>query len=151
SCDKELTKQLLRRAQVPVPRGRVVRSAQAAREVLEALGGPVVVKPLDGHHGEGVTLGVTSPGEGDEAFELAARWSSDVIVEEQLEGRDYRVLVVNGHLVAASERLPAHVVGDGERTIAALIEVTNADPARGDGHEAPLTRITLDEAALRGL
>lgn len=149
--NKELTKELLRRAQVPVPRGEVVRSAARAREALEALGAPVVVKPLDGHHGQGVTLGVTTPEEVEAAFEAAARWSSDVIVEEQLQGRDYRVLVVDGRVVAASERVPAHVVGDGERTIAALVEAVNADPRRGDGHEAPLTRIRLDDAALRAL
>ncbi|MCO5167008.1 MAG: cyanophycin synthetase [Planctomycetes bacterium] len=151
SVDKALTKALLRRANVPVPRGVVVSTPEAAREALATLGAPLVVKPVDGHHGKGVTLGVRAPEDMDEAFEAASARGSDVVIEEQVEGRDYRVLVVGGRMVAASLRLPAQVTGDGRRTIAALVDAVNADPARGEGHAAALTRIALDEAALRDL
>ena len=142
---KDLTKELLRDAFVPVPRGCVVRTEEEAAAALEALGGPVVVKPLDGNHGRGVTVGATTPEEVCEGFCRAAEHARSVLVEERLVGQDYRVLVVGGRMVAASERSPCHVVGDGRRTVAELIEGENADPRRGEGHERPLTRITVDE------
>ncbi len=74
-----------------------------------------------------------------------------VIIEECFQGRDYRVLVVGGKLVAASERVPAHVVGDGTHTVAELVEIANQDPRRGDGHDQPLTKIEIDEAAVTHL
>ncbi|MBX3472072.1 MAG: cyanophycin synthetase, partial [Planctomycetes bacterium] len=151
SVDKALTKTLLRRANLPVPRGVVAATLEEARAALASLGAPVVVKPVDGHHGNGVTLGVRTPEDLAEAFDAAAARGRDVIVEEQVEGRDHRVLVIGGRVVAASLRLPAQVTGDGRRTIAALVEAINADPARGEGHAAALTRIALDEAALRDL
>ncbi len=143
--DKDLTKEVLREAFVPVPQGAVVRTEDEAVAAFEELGGPVVVKPLDGNQGRGVTVGVTAPEEARAAFRCAAEHAGRVLVEEQLVGQDYRVLVVGGRLVAASERSPSHVVGDGTRTIAALTDAVNADPRRGEGHEKPLTRIVVDD------
>ncbi|HLT48394.1 MAG TPA: cyanophycin synthetase [Rubricoccaceae bacterium] len=143
---KDLTKQLLRDAFVPVPSGVVVRDEEAAVAAHAQFDGPVVVKPLDGNQGRGVTVGLTTPGEVREAFRRAAAYGRSVVVEEQLTGKDYRVLVVAGRVVAAAERSPCHVTGDGAHTIAELIEQANADPRRGEGHEKPLTRIVVDEA-----
>jgi hypothetical protein len=86
------------------------------------------------------------------AFDLAAAFCPEVVVEEVFEGRDYRVVVVDGKVVAASERVAAHVVGDGVPTVGELIDIENRNPLRGDGHEKPLTRIKVDalvEAFLR--
>jgi cyanophycin synthetase len=68
-----------------------------------------------------------------------------VIVEEQYVGRDYRILVVGGKVVAVAERVPAQVVGDGKSTVAQLIEIVNQDPRRGVGHEQVMTRIVVDD------
>ena len=70
-----------------------------------------------------------------------------MIVESFVTGKDYRVLVVGGRMVALAERVPAHVVGDGSRTVRQLVDDTNADPRRGVGHEKVLTRITVDDKA----
>jgi cyanophycin synthetase len=78
-------------------------------------------------------------------FEQAAKHSRRVIVEEQYVGRDYRILVVGGKVVAVAERVPARVVGDGRSTVAQLIETVNQDPRRGVGHEAVMTRIVVDD------
>lgn len=145
ASDKERTKQLLREVGIPVPDGRVARSVDEALEALESLGGPVVVKPLDGNQGKGVTLHVNEPAELAKAYEEAHVHADRVLVERQLSGRNYRLLVVNGRVVAASERRPCQVMGDGERSIAELIELANADERRGDGHEKPLTKILVDE------
>ena len=50
-------------------------------------------------------------------------------------------------MVAVAERVPAHVVGDGTHTVRELVEIANADPRRGIGHEKVLTRIRVDDAA----
>ena len=148
ASNKDLTKSLLAQAGVPVPRGAVVRSADAAVEEASRLVGPVVVKPLDGNHGRGVTTGLSDPNAIRQAFATAAAISPRVVVEQHFEGKDHRLLVVNGELVAAAERIPACVVGDGKRSIAALIDQVNNDPRRGEGHEKPLTRIRVDAALI---
>jgi cyanophycin synthetase len=143
--DKELTKTILEQVSIPVPRGIVTKTWDEAVDALERIGAPVVVKPLDGRQGKGVSLNLTTPEEVAHAFHLAQGFSEYVLVEELYEGRNYRVLVVDGRVVAASERLAAYVIGDGTHTIAELIEMTNADPLRGEGHEKPLTRIVVDD------
>jgi cyanophycin synthetase len=143
--DKDLTKALLEAAGVPVPEGVVVTNADDAIQAAQRLGFPVVIKPLDGNHGRGVNMDLNSAHKVRWGFEQAALHSTEVIVERQFEGRDYRILVVAGGVVAVAERLPAHVVGDGRSTVATLIAEANRDPRRGDGHENVMTRIAVDE------
>jgi cyanophycin synthetase len=149
--DKQLTKILLERAAIPVPRGRSVCTEEEALAALAELGAPVVVKPRDGCQGKGVSLNLRTPAEVLEAFQFATKISPDILVEELFEGQNYRVLVVDGKVVAASERVPASVTGDGQHTVAELIEVINQDPLRGEGHESPLTRIAVDAVLLAHL
>lgn len=145
--DKALAKSLLAAAGLPVPRGEVVRDAEAAVAAAARLGGPVVTKPLDGNHGRGVNLNLRDAAAVAWGFAQAAQHGRRVIVEEQYEGRDYRILVVDRKIVAVAERRPAAVTGDGRRSIAELVETVNRDPRRGRGHEAVMTRITLDDHA----
>jgi cyanophycin synthetase len=146
--DKELTKLLLEQASIPVPRSITVETWADAVDALGRIGSPVVVKPLDGHQGQGVSLNLTTPEEVAHAFHIAQEFSTHVLVEELLVGRNYRVLCVDNKMVAASERHPAHVFGDGHHTIAELIEIANLDPLRGEGHEKPLTKIQIDSILL---
>jgi cyanophycin synthetase len=149
ASDKALTNRLLADSGLPVPRQHVVRSVEAAVEAFEELAGPVVVKPLDGNHGRGVTIGVRTVDALRAAFQVAAEVRSTVVVESFVEGFDHRLLVVAGKMVAASKRVPGHVTGDGVHTVAELVAQVNADPRRGVGHEKVLTRLELDEQALR--
>jgi cyanophycin synthetase len=144
ASDKELTKTLLSEAGIPVPRGVVVETEAEAVAALQEFDGPVALKPYNGNQGKGVSLNLTTPAQVEQAFRIAQQYAGRVVVEEMLSGRDYRILIVNGKLVAASERVPAHVVGDGTHTIAELIEIINQDPARGDGHGKSLTRLVID-------
>jgi cyanophycin synthetase len=144
--DKQVTRKLLSDAGVPVVPGGAARTVEQAVRLLAALGAPVVVKPRHGRQGEHVALNLSTPGDVEKAF-LAA--GGDVVVERQLPGRDYRVLVVAGEVVAAAERIAAHVVGDGESTVGELIARTNADPRRGESHARVLTRLKVDEIATR--
>ena len=143
--DKELTKKLLTAVGVPVPSGRVVRSVEGAVEAAVQIGFPVTIKPLDGNHGRGVTTNIMSADDVAAAFGFANVHSRKVIVESHYAGSDYRVLVVNGRVTAVSERIPAHVMGDGVHNIAALIENINMDPRRGSGHTNVLSRIVVND------
>lgn len=145
ACDKEGTKQILRESGVPVPRGTVIDYLDELEEAIRHVGGyPIVIKPLDGNHGRGITINISSWEMAEEAYDAARAVSRGVIVERFYQGRDHRVLVINGKVVAVAERVPAHVVGDGHSTIQALIDLTNQDPRRGEGHDNLLTRIEVD-------
>jgi cyanophycin synthetase len=146
--DKELTKKLLDAAGVPVPLGRSVESAEEAWKVAQELGGRVVVKPRDGNQGKGVAVNIATREEVLTAYEVAAKISSDVIVERYLPGHDFRLLVVGDKLVAAARRAPPQVIGDGKHTVRELVDEVNRDPLRGDGHATSLTKIRLDAIAL---
>jgi cyanophycin synthetase len=147
ASDKDLTKDLLGKVGVPVPVGDVVESAEDAWEVARSLGGPVVVKPYDGNQGKAASVNLTTEEQVKKAFELAEEYSSRVIVERFLAGRDYRLLVINGKMVAAAERRPAQVVADGHHTVRELVKMVNEDPRRGSGHGSALTRIRVDSVA----
>ena len=148
--DKKLTNRLLASTGVPVPRAQLVRDEDGAVAAATHIGMPVAVKPLDGNHGRGVMLNLDDE-EAVRAGFRAARSQSrggSVVVESYLVGNDYRCLVIDGVLRAVAQRIPAHVEGDGKHSLTELVEVTNADPRRGIGHEKVLTRIKLDEEAI---
>jgi cyanophycin synthetase len=144
--NKELTNQLLRDAGIRSPRGVAVTSEDDAVLQAQRMGYPVVLKPVDGNHGRGVCVDLADEQAVRRHFALAHKESSNgkVIVEQMVEGKDFRVLVINNEVVAVAERVPAHVVGDGTSTIEDLVCQTNANPLRGVGHEKPLTRISID-------
>ncbi len=149
--DKDLSKRLLQSAGVPVPFGRPVDDVEDGwRAATEEIGLPVVVKPLDGNQGKGVTVNVTTR----EHFELAFKSAEDigsVLVEKYLPGSDFRLLVVGNMLVAAARRDPPQVSGDGVSTVRQLVEAVNKDPRRGDGHATSLTKMRLDDIAIERL
>ena len=148
--DKGMTTTLLGNAGLPVPTSVSVRTVEGAIAAAERMGYPVVVKPLDGNHGRGVCLNLQGPAEVRDAFLVAQGESKRgwIVVETYLSGSDYRFLIIGGRMVAVAERVPAHVIGDGTNTVAALVEIINADPRRGVGHEKVLTRIKVDAAAI---
>jgi cyanophycin synthetase len=149
ASDKEETNRILGELGLPVPRQRVVRTAEAAAIAAERLGYPVVVKPLDANHGRGVSLDLKNGDEVRAAFEKAREHARSIVVENFLAGFDHRMLVIGGQLIAVAKRVPGHVVGDGKHTIAELVDIVNSDPRRGIGHEKVLTRIELDPQADR--
>ena len=151
ASDKELTKQLLQEAGLPVPAGRTTTTLEEAISAMHRIGGPVVVKPLDGNQGKGVTTAVTTEAALSAAWERARNYGRQVLVEQHVAGDDYRALVIGTHLVAAARRVPPQVTGDGQRSIRELVELANQDPRRGEGHENVLTRIRFDEAAVEEL
>lgn len=145
ACDKEDTKYLLEQAEVMVPRGDIISRESSLEEACRYVGFPLVVKPIDGNHGRGITVNIQNFEDALVAFQAAKKVSVKVIIEKYVVGEDYRLLVINNILVAAAKRTPAHVIGDGKSTIKELVEEVNRDPRRGYGHENVLTQITIND------
>ena len=148
ACDKEETKDLLESYEIPVPKGRVVRTEDGLVAALESVGFPCVIKPIGGNHGRGATIGIKNLEEAKTAMEVAKEISRSVVVEKEIKGLDHRLLVIDHKFVAAAKRTPACVVGDGKLTIQELVAEVNKDPRRGFGHENVLTQITIDTHTL---
>ncbi|GAB2699834.1 cyanophycin synthetase [Mucilaginibacter koreensis] len=142
--NKDETKRILQEQAIPVAKGITITSASQVPEAIRKVGFPLVFKPLDGNHGRGATINVKTTEEAIAAFEHAAKISRKVIVEKFITGYDFRVLVIDNKMVAAAQRQPAHVVGDGILTVQQLIDKENEDPRRGFGHENVLTEISID-------
>jgi cyanophycin synthetase len=143
--NKEETKMLLEAAQIPVPKGTVIRTEGELTDAIEKFGYPLVIKPIDGNHGKGNTTNITTWEQAIKAFAAAKEYNRSVIVEKFIDGYDFRALVINYKFISAALRTPASVTGDGEHSIQWLIEETNKDPRRGYGHEKVLTQITIDQ------
>ena len=146
--DKQLSKKLLAAAGVPVPEGRIVRSAEDAWQAALEIGLPVVVKPNDGNQGKGVTVNIQTEADIKTAYATATSFRDEVLVERYMSGNDFRLLVVGHKMVAAARRDPPKVIGDGKHTIQQLVDMVNQDPRRGSGHSTSLTKIRFDGIAM---
>src|SRR5512134_3736474 len=131
ASDKEETNKILASLGLPVPKQELVQSDAQAVRAANRIGYPVVTKPYNGNHGRGISIRLTTDDEVKQGFSVAREHSRSV----------------NGELVAATRRTPGHVVGDGEHTVAELVEIVNQDPRRGVGHEKVLTRLEIDAQA----
>lgn len=148
ACDKEETKRLLDMASIPVAKGDICVDEEDLKNTIDNIGYPIVLKPLDGNHGKGASINVQTWEKAVEGLHHAKKYSRRVIVEKFITGYDFRVLVINNQIVAAAQRVPAHVKGDGKHTIQQLIDTENKDPRRGYGHENVLTEISVDRDTL---
>jgi cyanophycin synthetase len=147
ASNKESTKKILASMGVPVPLGEVIYAFKDLEDAIERLGGyPIVIKPLDGNHGRGITIDIQAWRQAKVAYDRARDVSSGVIIEHFYQGRDHRILVVDHKVVAVAERVPAHVIGNGQASIWALVAQENQDPCRGQGHDNVLTQIQIDRA-----
>lgn len=148
ACDKEETKLLLEKAEIPIPKGNTIQTEEEMSLIIKEIGFPIVIKPVDGNHGRGITTHIKNWEEACIALSRAQKVSPIVIVEKHIEGNDYRLLVIDFKLVAAAKRTAAHIIGDGKSTIQELVNKVNSDPRRGYGHENVLTQIELDQLTL---
>ncbi|HEV2736604.1 MAG TPA: cyanophycin synthetase, partial [Longimicrobiaceae bacterium] len=142
TSDKDRTKRVLERVGLPVPRGAVASTPEEALEIAGDIGYPVLLKPLDANEGRGISGSVGGPEGVRDAWDVAAAEAPAVGVERFAAGRDHRVVVVDGRVVAVAERIPAHVVGDGRRTVRELAEEVNREPRR-DPRNPAATRVPL--------
>lgn len=144
ACNKEQTKRMLDDASIPVAKGSICVDEEDLKATIDKIGYPIVLKPLDGNHGKGASINVTKWEDAVAGLAFAQKYSRKVIVEKFITGFDFRMLVINNQLVAAAQRVPAKVTGNGVNTIQELIDIENTDPRRGYGHENVLTEIEVD-------
>ena len=151
TTQKDDCKRFLAELGFPVPKGDIVYSLEEACNVAEKLGYPVAVKPVSGHKGIGVTADVQEETELKTAYQRAVDAVPEgekaaIIVESSIKGHDYRLLCVNGRFVAAIERQPASVTGNGRSSLRELIERENRSPQRSDTPTSPMGKIQTDES-----
>ncbi len=149
---KDSVKDFLTSCGFPTPNGATVFDEEEAVEEAEEIGYPVVIKPVAGHKGSGVTTNIQTEEdirqavrnilEDDEDREAA---QGGIIVETYITGMDHRLLVVNGKFAAALERIPAYVEGNGKDTISELIDEENQKEIRQGHTRSPLARIKIDD------
>lgn len=149
--DKRVTRRLLGRAGLRIPRGRTAGDAAANAAFLEEVG-ELVVKPARGEQGRGITVGVRSVEELERAIGKARSQCPDVLLEERAQGEDLRIVVIGHEVVAAAVRRPAAVVGDGRHTIAELVRAQSRRRAAATGGEStiPLDDATAETVAAAG-
>jgi len=123
----------------------MVYSEFEAIDAFKQLGGVVAVKPYDGNTGKGVRIGLRSDTEVAEAYRWARSFSAAALLERYCIGRDYRVLVCDGKVIAVSERSPPAIEGNGVDSIAIQIEQLNSDPRRGSDKKFPMTKVEIDK------
>ncbi|MBP2032361.1 cyanophycin synthetase [Clostridium algifaecis] len=145
ACDKLLTKEILKNQCLPVAPGELVKDIDDLCTKADEIGYPVVLKPRRGNQGRGVFVNLKNKNEVIEAYKLLSNNFSDIMIEKNISGKDYRICVVDGKVEAVSERIPPYVIGDGVSTIRQLIDNVNNDIMRGYGHEKPLTKIKIDK------
>ena len=148
ACDKDETKRMLRQAAINVPNGEIISDISELEDICNSIGFPLVIKPINGNHGRGITSNIINLEQATVGFNRAKEISDLVIIEEQIKGEDYRILIINFKFVAAAKRSPAQIIGNGNSTISELIEKVNQDPRRGYKHENILTRIELSKTTL---
>jgi len=148
ASDKNATKKLLAKNFIPVAEGSIISDEAELENAIANIGYPVVIKPIDGNHGKGITTNITTEADALDAFKKAQQVSKKIVIEKFVKGMDYRFLVINYKLEAVARRTPAMVIGDDISTIRQLVDKTNNDPRRGEGHEKTLTSIKIDEQTL---
>ena len=148
SCDKLLTKEILRMQNIPVAKGEKVKNIISLLKDAEEIGYPVVLKPQFGNKGKGVILNIKNEKELLSSYNKLRTQFKDLIVEKYYLGKDFRVCVINNKVVAVALRLPPFVIGNNKENILELIKKLNKNPLRGEDHEKPLTKIKLDEEVL---
>ncbi|XDD52698.1 bifunctional glutamate--cysteine ligase GshA/glutathione synthetase GshB [Leptospira sp. WS4.C2] len=136
---------------IRVPVGRNYSSLEDALEDYQFfLDKKKVIKPVTTNFGLGI--GISNPGDSLEKFtnfvQIALGLSSSIIIEEFIEGPEYRFLVLGDAVIAVCNRVPANVVGDGKSSIRQLIAKKNEDPRRGEGHKTALEKIQMSEVEL---
>lgn len=151
--DKWSTNTMIEALNLPLPKWQVIHNVSELERVFPTYEKSLVIKPTGLTGGHGVTVGLNTIEEARKAFKFAkdsgkgkSAWQTKVMIQEQVKGEDYRLLVIDGKLEIATKRIPAFVVGDGKLTIKKLIEKENSDPRRDTTNPAHILKpIVIDE------
>lgn len=146
--NKVVTKKILAQHGYSVPASQEYHSLESAwADAAQYRGKAIVIKPKSTNYGLGISIFRKGVSEENfkKAMEIAFKEDDTVLVEDFVEGTEYRFFVINGETKAVLLRTPANVEGDGVRTIRELVDSKNQDPLRGKGHRSPLEKIQLGD------
>lgn len=144
ACNKFMSLEFARNVcGLKVPDYALYENADQAVRFLNK-NGKIVVKPNDLEQSKGVTAGIKSEDELKAAIADALQWSDEIILQKHVDGELYRVFVLNGKVVAVSNRKKTYVTGDGVKTVDELIDETNRNPLRGSNDRSPMKQIKKD-------
>jgi cyanophycin synthetase len=153
--DKWTTNTVIERLGLPIAKWQKFESLDELRSIFDNYKKPVVIKPTGLVGGHGVSTGITTLEQAYKAVEIAQAaiekrdgdtWQRQMMIQEQVSGEDYRILVIDGKFRIATKRIPAFVTGDGKSTIEQLINETNKDPRRDTSNPThTLKPIIIDE------
>lgn len=152
--DKQLCKIMLQRAGLAVAPGYTVYETDSDERIMsiwQDLQKPLVLKPAKGTHGNGVEIGLNDFSDCVKkirAYFRDPQYPGTLILEEMFVGREYRILASKEKVVAILERIPAHVIGDGQHTIDELLQIENKNPLRNIS-EFLYPHISLDAVSLQ--
>lgn len=146
--NKTVTKKILSANGFNVPAGEEYHTKQNAEEnywLYKEKG--IVVKPKSTNYGIGISIFKEGAKYEDyqSALDFAFKEDTTVLVEEFIEGTEYRFFVLDGEVAAILLRTPANVIGNGKQTIKELVKEKNKNPLRGTNHRAPFEEIQLGE------
>ena len=148
--NKTVTKKVLEKHQVCVPKGIEVFRGQSLEIAAKRYAGKaIVVKPKSTNFGTGISIFTQGASEIDiiKALEIGFEHDDTVLIEEFAKGKEYRFLVIGDEVAGILHRVPANVIGDGEHTIKDLVAIKNQDSLRGKGYKTPLEKINLDASS----
>jgi glutamate--cysteine ligase len=147
--NKQITKKILKEAQIRVPNGYEYTQVEMVKSDFPFYKGrPVVVKPNKTNFGIGITILKENNDESTfrRAVDIAFEHDSTILIEEFIEGREYRFFVLGDEVVGILHRVPANVTGNGTQSVKELVQIKNENPLRGKGYHTPLEKIQLGEA-----
>jgi cyanophycin synthetase len=157
--DKWSSNLMMERLGLPTARWEILDSAEQIEDIWDKYEKPVVIKPTGLTAGSGVSTGIDTIQKAKNAYQIAKEptkkhigktWQQKIMIQEQVPGEDYRLLVIDGKLEVVTKRIPAFIVGDGKSTIKELIEETNRDPRRDTSKPTHILKpIKIDPPLLR--
>lgn len=151
--NKFLAKNLLSKVKINVVKGKLFNkdNFDEIYQFIEEIGYPIVIKPVDGAHGNLVFIGINNKEDCEIAAKKIFQKKELILVEKEFKGKEFRFITTAKKVLSVTHRDPANVVGDGVHSIKELINLKNKDPKRGDKTEKPLTKIKIDDVVKQNL
>jgi len=147
---KSLTYLMLWKDWIKIPQSIIAKKGEQKKKIMKNiqtiwLSFPLVVKPSNWAHWDWVSVNITNEKDLYKAIDRALTFYHHIIIQEFLTGEDHRLIVIDHKFVAAMKRIPAHIIGDGIKSIQELINKENKNPLRGNEHATSLTKIKIDK------